>query len=1015
MNFTEEQLDAINKSGTNIIVSAGAGSGKTAVLTERVLRILKEGTHINELLVLTFTNAAAAEMKKRIRDEILKYPNLVNELDLIDSSYITTFDSFALSIVKKYHYLLNISLNVKIIDESLINIKKNNLIDEILEEYYKNKNSKFINLINTFCTKDDDNIKEAIIDISNKLDLIIDKESYIDNYINNYFNEEKINNDLKEYELLILNKVNKINDLLYELSLELDTSYMEKINEALLNLMNSKTYEEVRNNLEIKLPNLPKGTSEYSKKIKKEINDSIIKELKELTSLSIEELKTNYLSTKEYIEIILEIIKELDKKIREFKYNHDVYEFNDIAKLSIKIVNENENIRKELKETFKEILIDEYQDTSDIQESFINLIENNNVYMVGDIKQSIYRFRNANPYIFKDKYDLYSDNIDGYKIDMNKNFRSREEVIKNINNIFNVIMTDKDGGANYIKSHNMSSENNDYKKYKVNQNYNLEILEYIDNKEYKKEEIEAFIIINDIETKIKNKYQVYDKKIKNLRDITYNDFVILMDRSTDFDLYKEIFTYKNIPLVEIKDSKMNEEIDLYLIKNIIKLIYKVKDNVIDQEYKYLFTSIARSFLFSIDDNIIYETIINNKYNETDVIKIVKEIINNIDNMTISNLINEILIKYNYYEKLITINNIESSIIRIDKLKEYASSLEELGYSPLDYSNYLDELINSKFELKYSLDDNSDGVRIMTIHKSKGLEFPICYYSGLYKDMNNDILKKRFLYDNRYGIITPYFKEGIGSTFYKTLMKEYYLNEEVSEKIRLFYVALTRAKEQMIMITPYEEKIITKYSNLLDIINKVKDINKDYYKEIDINNIDISKNYKLFKNKNINNIIPTNNIKIIEKSINIDKQMLKENKYSKVQNKIIDKKTKFNIENGLKIHEEFELDDFKNPKSNYVKKFIKHFDIEKSINIIKEYEFIYEDNEEYHGIIDLLIEYDTYIDLIDYKLKNINDDAYLKQLNGYKKYIEKISNKKVNIYLYSVLDDKLDKIEELVNS
>ena len=298
---------------------------------------------------------------------------------------------------------------------------------------------------------------------------------------------------------------------------------------------------------------------------------------------------------------------------------------------------------------------------------------------------------------------------------------------------------------------------------------------------------------------------------------------------------------------------------------------------------------------------------------------------------------------------------------------------------------------------------------MTIHKSKGLEFPICYYSGLYKEMNTDILKKRFIFSD-YGIITPYFNEGIGNTFYKTLMKEKYLKEEVSEKIRLFYVALTRAKEQMIIVEPYEDKIITKYNNLLDILNSVREVNNDYFKEISLDNIDITKNYKLFKNKDINNIIPTNNIKIYEKTINIDKQLLKENKYSKTENKLIDKDTKNNIEKGLKIHEEFELDDFKNPKNIYVKKFINHFDINKSINIIKEYEFIYEDEEVYHGIIDLLIEYEDYIDLIDYKLKNIKDDAYLKQLTGYKKYIEKLTNKKVNIYLYSILDDKLE-VEE----
>ena len=569
-NWTKEQMDAINKSGTNIIVSAGAGSGKTAVLSERVLRILKEGTHINELLVLTFTNAAASEMKERIRKKIKEDESLVEELDLIDSSYITTFDSFALSILKKYHYLLNISPNVSIADESLINIEKNKYIDEIFEEYYKIKDKRFINLIKTFCIKDDNEIRKAILDISNKLNLKVEKEEYLNNYINLYFNDNKIDNDILEYERFLLSKIDEINNLIEELSIYTDSSYIQNLTESLKNLLNSKTYEDIRNNIDIKLPTLPKNSSDLVKEIKDNIN-SIIKELKELSFYNKKEIKDNILSTKEYVEIIIEIINKLDKKIDEFKFKYDIFEFNDIAKLSIKIVKENNEIQEELKNKFKEILIDEYQDTSDIQETFINLIENNNVYMVGDIKQSIYRFRNANPYIFKNKYDNYSNNINGIKIDLNKNFRSREEVLDNINLIFNKIMTNIEGGADYKASHNMIFGNSTYNiEGKTNQNNNLEILIYLVDKEYKKEEIEAFIIANDIENKIKNKYQIFDKDKKILRDITYNDFVILMDRTTDFDLYKEIFTYKNIPLVQIKDSKMNDEIDLYIIKNIIK-------------------------------------------------------------------------------------------------------------------------------------------------------------------------------------------------------------------------------------------------------------------------------------------------------------------------------------------------------------------------------------------------------------------------------------------------------------
>ena len=194
-SWTKEQQEAINEEGKNIIVSAGAGSGKTAVLSERVIRKLNN-TDINKLLILTFTKEAANEMKERIRKKIKKNPDLKKQLDIIDSAYITTFDSYSLSLVKKYYYLLNISPNISIIDASIINIKKNEYIEEIFDKLYEEKNQKFEKLIKDFCTKDDKEIKNYVIDLNNKLDLKLNKEEYINNYIKDYFNEEIINNNI---------------------------------------------------------------------------------------------------------------------------------------------------------------------------------------------------------------------------------------------------------------------------------------------------------------------------------------------------------------------------------------------------------------------------------------------------------------------------------------------------------------------------------------------------------------------------------------------------------------------------------------------------------------------------------------------------------------------------------------------------------------------------------------------------------------------------------------------------
>ena len=1035
-SWTKEQLSAIEDFGHNIIVSAGAGSGKTAVLSERVITNLKKGMHINEMLLLTFTKAAAAEMRERIRKKISKESALLNELDLIDASYITTFDSFALSIVKKYHYLLNVSSNIGIIDASLINIKKKELLDKVIDNEYKNSNEDFLKLIKDFCIKDDNEIRNSILSISNKLDMLSNKMEYLDNYIDNYYSDEVIDNNINDYIKLIMDILKRIDKYNEDLSSYVDSDYYSKLSLSLEGLLSKDNYNDIRESLNIKLPTMPRGSEEEAKKIKENIANSI-KELKELCIYeSTQEIKESIIRTIPYTRSIIDIIKKFTILVNEYKRKIDTYEFNDIAIMAINVVKNNKNIREELSNSFKEIMIDEYQDTNDLQEEFINLIENNNVYMVGDIKQSIYRFRNANPTIFKDKYDNYKNHLGGEKIDLNKNFRSRSEVLDNINIIFNMIMDFDIGGAYYKEGHEMVFGNTTYiNEGSTNQNNNMEIYSYDYEKgsEFTKEEIEAFIIANDIKNKVESKYQIFDKDELILKDISYNDFVILIDRTTSFDLYKKIFEYMHIPLTLYKDNKMNDDADILVIKNLISFIIKVKKCEYDKEFKYLLTSILRSFLFRLSDECIFDIITNNKYKDTLLYKKALDISKDLDNMSNRNLLDYIVKKFDYYNKLITIANIEGNIVKLDKLYEISDSLSNLGYTPQEFKDYLESMINDNYEVSYSVNNNKgESVKIMTIHKSKGLEYHICYYSGLYKTFNISDIKSRFVYDKKYGIITPYFDEGIANTIYKSLLKEDYLKEEVSEKIRLFYVALTRAKEKMIMVLPNTDnssnstinKVLDidlrkQYRSFLDIIDSIKNSIYNYYKQIDLNKIIISKDYDLIRENDYKTLINVTNNKIEVVEYDIDNEFVDNKSFSKKSNNIISKEIKDNMEYGLRVHEILEYADFKNKdkytgeESVIINNFLNQ-DINKNINkadIYHEYEFIYEeDNITYHGIIDLMCIYEDHIDIIDYKLKNIDDDNYIKQLNGYKDYISSISNKKVNIYLYSIISNKVKKLK-----
>ena len=1027
--WTEEQQLAIDKENTNIIVSAGAGSGKTAVLTARVMRKLKEKVHINELLILTFTNKAAFEMKERIRKAISESEELLEELDYLDSSYITTFDSFALSMVKKYYYLLNVNKNVGIADSSIIHLEKKKALDEIFELLYNENDENFIKLINDFTIKDDKEIKKYILDINDKLDLKYDKEVYIQEYSKKYYNDESLTKIIELYLGFIKQKLAKINELLTELSSETDIDYFNEVTEILEPLIESETYNNIKISLDIKLPNLPRGSEENAKIIKKNIND-IIDELKELTRFESEdEIKEILKSTEDYVKVILRVIQELDKRINLYKNKNNIYEFNDISKMAIKILMQNEDVKQELKYFFKEIMVDEYQDTSDLQETFLKMIENDNIYMVGDIKQSIYRFRNANPYLFKSKYDNYSINNGGFKIDLTKNFRSRPEVINNINLAFSFLMTDDIGGANYIESHKMIFGNKTYiEEGKTEQENDMEIYDYEYDKEkgYTKEETEAFIIANDIRNKVSNKYKIFDKETQKIRDAQYGDFAILLDKSANFDLYKKIFEYLEIPMTKYVSTNIIKEQEIILIKNILKLIINSKENNYDIEFKYAFTSIARSFLFSYDDQKIFDCVTNNNYFDNEIMETIKEITSKIDSITLKELIHIIIDKFSFYKKSILVGDVKNRINRITAIIDIFENLANLEYTIYDTYDYLEQLVEDEYKLEIKESSSlENSVKIMTIHASKGLEFPICYFASLHSQFNIRELNEKFLYSNKYGIVTPYYNEGIGKTIVKDLVKNNYIQEEISEKIRLFYVALTRAKEKIIMVTSFDkDKKIDNMENarsFLDMLFFIKQDLENYIRKINFEDIEMSKDYNLIKTTNYKENIETSNKKIDIKELIVDNAEVAKMKISKEIKSLLTKEDKEKMSFGNEIHKILELIDFENPNletiklNSFYKEKIKNLinivREKETLSIYKEYEFIYEeDNVKSHGIIDLIIEYENEIKIIDYKLKNIADKNYLQQLKSYKEYINSKTNKPIKTFLFSIVDGILEEIK-----
>ncbi len=1014
-NWTDEQLLAITKDNSNIIVSAGAGSGKTAVLTERTIRKLESGISINELLILTFTNKAANEMKERIRKAISKNPNLKEQLTYIDNSYITTFDSYALSLVRKNHYLLGLDSTLNIIDSSIINIQKKKIIDNVFEGLYRRKTPLFLSFINNFTSKDDSEIKKDILNINNRLDLKYDKEEYLDNLIiNNY--SEKLDGYIAEYERLLINKRDEINEYLEEISFLVDSEYFENLKSSLISLLNANSYDSFKEALNVKMPNLPRNSEDTVKELKTVISNKI-KELTQFLRFSdLKELRETFIQTKDYVLLLIEIIKEIDKELMDYKFANNAFEFIDISKFAIKIVKENDNIQRELKESFKEIMIDEYQDTSDLQEDFIKLIENDNVYMVGDIKQAIYRFRNANPYLFKSKYDRYSKLDNGFKIDLSKNFRSRKEVVSNINLIFDYIMSDNLGGADYRRNHNMIFGNKAYEKDVASQDFNMEIknYEYEKGSIFSKTEIEIFTIAKDIEEKVSSNYQVFDRDINGLRNIEYKDFSILLDRSSSFDLYKQIFEHLNIPLTKYTTTNIVNEKEIYLIKNILKGIIALKNKDYDS-YKYAYLSLSRSYLNRVDDEVIFSSILNKEYLDSDVSQKIRELLNELPSLSLQELLLLVIEKFDFYNKFITIGDLKSRENRISFLMDTFNMLSSLEYSIDDAYLYLEDVITEKYTLELKeVEEGNNSVKIMTIHASKGLEFPICYLAGLHLKFNIMELNDRFLINESYGIIAPYYNDGIGAVFLKDLVKENHLKEEISEKIRLFYVAITRAKEKVILVTSlFQEKKVSSLlqaRSFLDMLLPIKEELNPYVINIDVESLDLTKKYQLFRTKDYVKEIKKTDEKLDFVKLNINKNPVVKKRISKGVSSLFDLRTKENIKEGIRVHRLFELTDFNNidftKENSKIVNFIKEINIDKVLNIYKEHEFIIEEETTRHGIIDLVLEYQDKFLIIDYKLDDITDDAYVAQLNEYRDYLLTKTNKPVEVGLYSVVKEKL---------
>lgn len=863
--YTLQQKDAIYKNGGNILVSAAAGSGKTAVLVERIIQKITDKDNpvdIDDFLIVTFTKAAAGEMRERIYKAIENCcktepdnENYQRQLVLCNKAKITTIDSFCYDITKKYGYCLGVPYDSNIGDDSKINIIKNNCLNDIIEEYYnKIDDVEFLNLIKLFCDeKNDDKIFDVILHIYDfiskqpfpdkwlKDNLILYQKAYEKPFETKWFKQIvsefsiKLDYFFEKYKKCV-SLVEEIEELKnYKKKIIEDFEYIMILKDAI----SEKEYKKVQ----YLLKNIPSGPigrimgfSGIEKDFCSSTRSDFIAMLKESSTLFDVDDEKFLKSLKEHIPLIIklnEILEKLDEHIFKSCIEEKIFSYNDIERIAVKTLVksydydsdklEKTDIAKELSMDFEEIFIDEFQDINLIQELIFRAVSrDNNMYMVGDMKQSIYRFRQAMPEIFSSKKNTYNDVSTGQfpcLIRLNKNFRSEENILDFSNFIFKQLFSEYAGELKYDSSEMLYPGKKEYA-----ENVPVNVCLIDDNKDYENSEItsissvkkEAIYIADKIQEIVKNDSIINDDKVKTA--IKYSDIAVLYRSKTGIaDALIEEFKARNIPY--ISEEKV-EYLTCYEIASFVSFL-KIIDNPLDD---IAVISALRSPIFSFSFDELLE-IRNNDRNEKFYFlleksenKKAKYFISKVNeyrelsrNVTVDILISKIINDFDavsLYEAV----KIKQGALKGDTSREnlqmlynYAVSFENGGYKGLTaFIKYIDDIIKNKGDLAggKKVYHSRDAVNLITIHKSKGLEYPVCFICGLSKSFNKTDFKNNLLLNSSLGMgfkfrdfeYNSFFNNYIRKSIYSKIYKEFY-----SEELRVLYVALTRPKNRLYLV------------------------------------------------------------------------------------------------------------------------------------------------------------------------------------------------------------------------
>lgn len=853
--WTTNQQTAIDAPVADNLVSAAAGSGKTAVMVERIVRRVVSGeVNIDKLLIVTYTNAAASELKSRLMQEIMQKldedgdsHNLNKQLMLINTAPICTIHSFCLDILRNNFHKIGLDPGFKIADTGETELAKREIVGKIFDKYYEDGDSVFLSLVDCYTTKNDKALADAVLAMYEFSMSTPDGAGFIQKCADRFASDRR-------WEDVLLSEARKkalFAAKMYDEGIEI-CSFSEKLEktkallcderEMFLNLANSADWDSAYKCTKafafdrLYVPKiLPPSDAARIKYLRSEAKD-ICKDICEnMITDSLGGIKADIARSAPQAEKLAEIVMNFHSQFSEYKRKKNTVDFSDLEHLALSLLR-NSDVSAELSERYEEIYVDEYQDCNSVQEEIFSLVSRKakdkpNMFMVGDMKQSIYRFRGSEPALFKQKSESYPDFGTGdgryNRINLNKNFRSRSAVLSGVNSVFRQIMSTSVGELEYTPEEYLYYNENSYED--TNPDTDRTDIILIDENtsesegesfsdELKGIEAEAVYTANRIKEIVRGGYKVFDKETKSYRDARFSDIVILLRSVKGYaEVYSDILTTSQIPVYCDVGGGYYDTPEISFLINCLKIIDNPLDDIAllsvmrhpvcgftDDEFVRIRTALKKGYFYDSAERYIRE-------NEDGLCEKLKKFKSELARfydrskfLPTDKLIWEICDRTDYMAYLSFLPNAELKKANVRALFSRANDFEKTDFKGVfNFIEYINSLKknNSDTDTAKTLAGDENLVRIMSIHKSKGLEFPIVFLTRSSKKFNLRDLTDKILLHKEYGMGLNFADYSLRLSYplpNKNLIKEALLSEAISEEMRVLYVALTRAREKLIV-------------------------------------------------------------------------------------------------------------------------------------------------------------------------------------------------------------------------